>query len=548
MDERQHETCDVVVIGGGAAGLSAAAALARSRRSVLVVDAGDPRNAVAGHVHNFLTRDGASPAEICDSGRAEVRRYGGRIEPGEVTAVRRQGADFRVEFGERTVGARRILVSTGARDALPDIPGLAERWGTDVLHCPYCHGWEVRDQRIGVLSTGPMAEHQALLFGQLSADVTVLQHTGPALTDEQREQLDAVGIDVVDGTVVQVDSDAGRLTAVRLSDGRTVALDALVVSPLVQARAEALAALGLHPQPALMGDHVLGTRIEADATGATSVPGVWVAGNVTDVMAQVVASAAAGLVAGAAINADLIRADAGVALDSSRYQRAYGEQAWDERYRARPQNWSGNPNPVLVAETAGLAPGIALDAGSGEGADAVWLASRGWAVTGAELSQTALERSAAEADRLGLDIDWQHVDLTREAPPGRYDLVSAFYLQLPLQVRTALFTRLAAAVTPGGTLLIVGHDFRDLDSTTDHPHLDTMGWTTDEIVDLLDDDWVIEVAESRPRPMRDPDGREIDVHDAVLRARRRLREPAKDPGTVVPADHGQGDGLSPRSG
>lgn len=128
---------------------------------------------------------------------------------------------------------------------------------------------------------------------------------------------------------------------------------------------------------------------------------MWVAGNVTDVMAQVVASAAEGLVAGAAINADLIRADTGVALDSSRYQRVYSEQAWDERYRSRPQHWSGNPNPVLVADTADVAPGAALDAGSGEGGDAVWLASRGWAVTGAELSPTALERSAAEADRLG---------------------------------------------------------------------------------------------------------------------------------------------------
>jgi thioredoxin reductase len=130
------ESYDVLVVGGGAAGLSGAVALARSRRSVLVVDAGDPRNAPAGQVHNFLTRDGTPPAEIYATGRDEVTRYGGRVETGTVMALSRDGEHFRAEIGDRAVAARRLLIATGLRDELPDVPGLAARWGIDVLHCP----------------------------------------------------------------------------------------------------------------------------------------------------------------------------------------------------------------------------------------------------------------------------------------------------------------------------------------------------------------------------------------------------------------------------
>ncbi len=511
---------DVVVIGAGAAGLSGAVALARFRRSVLVLDARDPRNAPAGHVHNFLTRDGMSPAEIYAAGRDEVIRYGGRIETGRVIAVRRKDERFAVELGERTVGARRVLAATGLRDELPDIPGLAQRWGIDVLHCPYCHGWEVRDQRVGVLATGPMAVHQALLFRQLSRQVTVLQHTGAAIIDEQREQLDALDISVIDGRVERVESDSTGLTGVRLSDDSMVPLDALVVAPKFTARAQALAPLGLKAVEVFMGEHVLGTRIEADTTGATAVTGVWVAGNVTDLQAQVVSCAAAGLAAGAAINADLIAEEARTALDALRYQRIYSEQAWDERYLSQAQNWSGNPNPVLISEVADLAPGTALDAGSGEGADALWLASRGWSVTGVEFSTTALQRSEAQADRLGLDVTWQHLDLVREPASATYDLVTAFFLHMPATRRAALFTHLAAAVAPGGTLLIVGHDLSDLQTTMPRPALEEMSWTTDEIVGLLGDGWSVAVAEARPRLASDPEGREVTIHDTVLRARR----------------------------
>lgn len=300
------ESYDVVVVGGSAAGLSGAVALARSRRSVLVVDAGDPRNAPAGHVHNFLTRDGTPPGEIYAAGRAEVTRYGSQVETGRVTALSRDGDRFRVQIGFRVVTARRLLVATGVRDELPDVPGLAARWGIDVLHCPYCHGWEVRDQRIGILATGPAAVHQALLFSQLSAHVTLLQHTGPTPTGEQRGQLEARGIAVTDGPVEEVEAGPEGLTGVRLAGGRQLSLDAIVVAPRLHARAELLVPLGLQPAELRQGEQLIGTYIEADLAGATKVPGVWVAGNLAQPMAQVMAAASAGLTAGAAINYDLI--------------------------------------------------------------------------------------------------------------------------------------------------------------------------------------------------------------------------------------------------
>ena len=307
-----NEIYDVVVVGGGAAGLSGAVALARSRRSVLVVDAGDPRNAPAGHVHNFLTRDGTPPAELYAAGRAEVTRYGGTVETGRVTALSRDdgGGLFRVDIGHRTVAARRLLVATGVRDELPDVPGLAARWGIDVVHCPYCHGWEVRDQRIGVLATGPAAVHQALLFSQLSPHVTLLQHTGPEPDDEQGKQLKARGITIIEEKVEEIEADASGLTGVRLAGGRHLALDAVVVAPRMAARADLLVPLGLKPAELRVGEYSIGTHIEADPSGATAVPGVWVAGNLANPQAQVIAAAAAGLAAGAIINYDLILEEA----------------------------------------------------------------------------------------------------------------------------------------------------------------------------------------------------------------------------------------------
>jgi thioredoxin reductase/SAM-dependent methyltransferase len=520
---------DVVVIGGGAAGLSGALALARARRSVLVVDAGQPRNAPAAQVHNFLTRDGTPPADLLAAGREEVVRYGGRIVTGVVESAVRRDGDFLLTLdGGLDVTARRLLVTTGLVDELPDVAGLAPRWGRDVLHCPYCHGWEVRDRRIGVLATGPGAAQRANLWRQLSPHVLLLLHGAEVPAAAEAERLAARGIAVVDEPVAAVEVADDRLTGVRLASGEVVPLDALVVTPRFTARAGLLESLGLTPVEAEIGGHVVGSRIPADPTGATAVPGVWVAGNAADVLAQVMTAAAGGLAAGAAINADLVEEDTGAAVAAYRHgmHTMFSEPAWEERYRARPAVWSGRPNPQLLAETTGLPPGRALDVGCGEGADALWLAGCGWRVTAVDISRTALGRAAAVAVEAGTEvadrIEWTHADLRVRPPePGAYDLVSSQFMQLPPEPRRELFARLAAAVAPGGTLLIVGHDPSDLRTTAHRMHFPDMMYTAQEVAAALDaHEWRIVAAEARPRVAVDPDGRDINVRDAVLVARR----------------------------
>ena len=311
---------DVVVVGGGAAGLSGALTLARSRRSVLVIDAGEPRNAPAAGVHGFLTRDGMNPKALLEVGQAEVRGYGGHVIDGRVTSVSRDVDGFTVNLaGGRVFSARRLLVTTGLIDELPDVRGLRERWGRDVLHCPYCHGWEVRDQAVGVLGSGARAVHQALLFRQLTSDLVLFTHTAPPLSEEQAEQLAARDIRVVTGIVDSLEIVDDRLTGVHLRDGTRVARQALALMPRFVARSQVMASLGLHSTTHPLG---MGEFVAADATGLTDVPGVWVAGNVTDLPAQVVSAAAGGVVAAAAINADLIAQETRQAVSAYRDQRA----------------------------------------------------------------------------------------------------------------------------------------------------------------------------------------------------------------------------------
>ena len=322
-DVPEHGRYDVVVVGGGAAGLSGALSLSRARRSVLVVDSGRPRNAPAGHVHAYLAQEGAAPAELLASGRAQVSCYGGEFVRGAVeTAERLEDGRFRLVLnGGAAVEADRLLVTTGLVDELPQVPGLAERWGHEVLHCPYCHGYEVRDQGIGVLSTGPMSVHQALMWRQWSDDVSLFLHTGPEPGEDEYEQLAARGIAVVDGRVASVEVTDGRLSGVVLDGGKVVARQALVVAPRFTARAGFLAGLGLEVSDQEMGGVVIGTRITSDPTGATAVPGVWVAWNVADMSLQVIGAAAAGVRAGAMINADLTAEETRRAVEDLRRRR-----------------------------------------------------------------------------------------------------------------------------------------------------------------------------------------------------------------------------------
>ncbi len=196
----------------------------------------------------------------------------------------------------------------------------------------------------------------------------------------------------------------------------------------------------------------------------------------------------------------------------------FDEASWEERYGAAPALWSGRPNPQLVAEATALVPGRALDAGSGEGGDALWLAARGWRVTAVDFATVALGRAAAEARRQGVEVDWVHADLTRWTPPAHtFDLVSAQYLHLPPQDRDPVLARLAAAVAPGGSLLVVGHRPSEV-----HTGLPEMFFTAAQVAaTLAAHAWDVVVCEDRPRTASGPAGHEHPVADTVLRARRR---------------------------
>jgi SAM-dependent methyltransferase len=253
-----------------------------------------------------------------------------------------------------------------------------------------------------------------------------------------------------------------------------------------------------------------------------------VAGNVANLFEQVIGAAAAGVRAGAAINADLIaeETDRAVAGRDGDGERGGDAEVWDARYRESDQIWSGNPNDALVREISPLTPGSALDLGCGEGADAIWLAERGWHVTAADISAVALERAERHAARAGVVVDWQRHDLGTSFPAGTFDLVCAQFLYSPGDMpRERILRTAAAAVAPGGVLLIVGHaGFPPWEH--DHPHVDLP--TPQEVLESLrlpEGQWEVERSEEHPRTQVAPDGSTATRTDNTLRVRRRT-EPA----------------------
>ena len=306
-DDRQVR--DVAIIGGGPAGLSAALTLARARRSVAVIDGGEPRNAPAQAAHGLLGLEGIDPLQLLATGREEAASYGAQIVRAGVVAAQPTAAaadgGFVVSLDDGCeVRADQLLITTGVLDDLPAVPGLAQRWGRDVVHCPYCHGWEIRDQRIGLLATGPMSALQALLFHQWSEQVWFFP-SGMEFPADQLAKLGAVGIAVVPGSVSGIDVEADRLTGVSLDDGRRIDLDALAVPALTGARLEGLQGLGVKTVT-----NAAGVIVVADGSGHTSVPGVWAAGNVVNPGMQISESAANGSRVAMTINTELVFARA----------------------------------------------------------------------------------------------------------------------------------------------------------------------------------------------------------------------------------------------
>ncbi|MFT4199834.1 NAD(P)/FAD-dependent oxidoreductase [Gordonia sp. (in: high G+C Gram-positive bacteria)] len=294
------ETWDAIVVGGSAAGLSAALLLGRALRRVLVVDEGQPRNRFADHMHGVLGWEGESPADLLRRGRADVSRYAVTICEGRAVSVNADDESVTVELADGTaVAGRALVVATGLTDQMPDLPGFAQRWGSTVLHCPYCHGWEVRGQRLGVLALSPMATHQAQLIRQWSDDLTLFT-MGTDVDDALRARLASRGVKLVESPVVELLGEGTGLTGVRTEDG-VVELDALFAGPTPKPNDDFLADLGLDRADTPMGDF-----IAIDEFGRTSHPLVYAVGNVINPALTVPMSIGAAAMTGGMVNMDLV--------------------------------------------------------------------------------------------------------------------------------------------------------------------------------------------------------------------------------------------------
>jgi thioredoxin reductase len=306
------ERKDVVIVGGGPAGLNAALMLGRARKKVLLCDGGAPRNSAAEGIHGFVTRDGTPPREFRRIAREQLRPYGVEVQDTRITSVERIGSGFQVALAEgRTVVSRRVLLATGMVDAVPDLPGYRELWGKSIFQCPYCHGWEVRDRPFGVFATSAMLLDFSLFLTGWSRDVVAFTLGVWEVPAEQRQRLERAGVRLetrrVRGLVARAGDGAhgDHLEAVELEDGTRVAREVLFAHP-PQRQTELVQRLGL-----ALDEQGF---VRVDARQETSIPGIYAAGDLTTPMQAAIVSAAAGCTAAAMMNhaLNLEDADAGV--------------------------------------------------------------------------------------------------------------------------------------------------------------------------------------------------------------------------------------------
>jgi thioredoxin reductase len=291
---------DVVIVGGGPAGLAAALALGRARKRVLLCDAGARRNAAATHIYNFVTRDGTPPDEFRDLAREQLKQYTTvAVRDVRVQAIAGERGAFRVQIEGEALSARRVLLCVGMIDEMLPLPGFRELWGASIFQCPYCHGFEVADQRWGVLAPADSPHLVPFSVQALgwTSNVTVFTSGGKAMAGEAHAQLKAAGIAVHTAAVTRLIAQQNKLTAVELEDGSTVACDVLFAHP-PQKQVELVQSLGL----ALDDDGFV--RVDA-MRRETSLPGVYAAGDLITRMQAAVMGAAAGAQAAAMLNMDL---------------------------------------------------------------------------------------------------------------------------------------------------------------------------------------------------------------------------------------------------
>ena len=305
------DSWDCVVVGGGAAGLSAALVLGRARRRTLVVDDGNQSNLAAAGIGGLLGHDGRPPAELYAMGRRELAAYPSvEVRNGVVIGGGRDNDGFVLDLGDgRRERSRRVLLATGMQYRPPEIPGLAELWGRSVFHCPFCHGWEVRDQPLSVLASGERAIHQALLLRGWSDDIVVLTDGPAELTADDRARLEAAGVSVDERPVAELISDEGELAAVVFRDGDRLHRRGLLVATTLHQRSSLADELGADRGDATP---IAENPVDVDAFMRTTSVGVCAAGDLSAHMPQVAAAVAAGSLAATAVVQSLLADEYGL--------------------------------------------------------------------------------------------------------------------------------------------------------------------------------------------------------------------------------------------
>lgn len=511
---------DCIVVGGGAAGLSAALVLGRARRRVLLVDAGTQSNLTAHGIGGLLGHDGRPPAELYAAGRAELVAYPSvEVRTGEVVHGH---AGFELELGDGTrERARTVLLATGMEYRPPRLAGLEKLWGTSVFHCPFCDGWENRDKPLAVIAQGDRAVHMALMLRGWTDDVVVLTDGDRGLDEGQAKKLDAAGIGVDERAITELIAQDGELVAVEFTDGTRLDRRGALVAATLHQRSPLAAQLGAVSAPG----PIVADGLIVDAFARTSVPGLFAAGDLCAQMPQVAAAVASGSQAAAAIVQHLLGEDVGLPVPPWPAQTAVTAQFWERHYGQRGQIWSGRVNAQLAKIAADLPAGRVLDLGCGEGGDAVWLAEQGWQVTAVDVSETALTRAAAEARKRGVAdrVTFERHDLAESLPDGPFDLVSAQFLQSPLFMdRVDMLRRAAGTVAGGGRLVVVDHGAAPPWAPE---HVRTFPFpSAQDVVDSLDLDdaeWERVRVGSEEREATGPDGQPGTLIDNVMVLRRR---------------------------
>lgn len=302
VDDQNTTQFDVIIIGAGSAGLSAALTLGRARKRTLVCGSGTPRNAPSHHAYNFFTRDGAGPIELLRIGQEQLTPYESvQFQPEAVIEARKKGREFEVTLESSTqIRARSLLLATGIVDELPDIPGLQSLWGISALHCPYCHGWEVQDQAIALYGKGQVGFDLCQLIKGWSDDLVLCTNGTSDLTQEQQALLDKHNIPVREEKIARFEGKDGHLDTIIFADGQRLARTAMYLRPLQRQRSEL---------PKQLGCDIENDFVRVNDFGQTSVPGVYAAGDMITPMQSLSHSAFSGTRAGALLNHELLAED-----------------------------------------------------------------------------------------------------------------------------------------------------------------------------------------------------------------------------------------------